>query len=344
MHFQRSHCHSALGEGAAELAAMEDALALAPDNPVYQGSYLIALADNNRFAEAISIYGQLSSTLQAHPHVLWGYSKAQMGANDLADAAQTLQRMATASVDSGYRGQARFLSIQNLLLQGDLQQAAHELERDLAQDAQTGRQDYVANRRLWLANTSLALNDPDTARRALQPLLTLTPTASNIKHLRAAALLAIDLGDTQAAQQLLATLRAIEPFETMAPIGQSAILQVEGLLDMIANGDTKLVSEKLYAALEHWNDSWNYWSIAKWELQRGNKDKAERYLDEIITRKGRLFRYHYPLLWHRAVLTRAALAAPTKTAEMHNKLPSSWQEKALDWQARRAKSFFLLPQ
>jgi serine/threonine protein kinase/predicted negative regulator of RcsB-dependent stress response len=269
------------------ISAAEKAVQLNPNSGFNRGTLTFALVLANRYDDVILMMDKNSS-----PRLNVSVGEAWLGKDDFRRAEQAFQELA--AVGGSWYNTGRLQIAKTLIYEGRLDEAASQLEADLANDAQMRDTRLAVQRRNWLAWIRALQGNRASASNYARSLLEVATSPVNLRELRGAAVMLAGIRDVSLAQRVLERLESFaKSFQGNS--FQGAVAQIRGEIAR-AQGNKDAARQNLEQAGLLWRDALMIWSLAQFAEETGDFERARTLYDEVLNRKGEIIHSHYPAL------------------------------------------------
>lgn len=289
-----------LGDYGSALDASQEATRADPESVLSAGLVPIFLVALGRSDEALETLKLALSRHKDEEYFAWGEGLARAAKGENEAALRAFTRLA-GSKDSGRATWGRLLLAQVQILAGQVARAEETLEKGLGADLRGRNGRNEAGARIQLAKLALLKGERLEVGRSVKSLESILENIPlDLKSLRDTALLAIEVGDLDAARRLETRIRNIAS-SYPSDLGRAFIAQVRGEI-ALHQGEARVAREGLEDAFRYRPDLSITHSLAEAWMAEGHCDRSVERLEEIVQAKGRALREYQAVLWLRATL------------------------------------------
>jgi tetratricopeptide (TPR) repeat protein len=284
------------------IKAAQHAVELNPNNMLNVGTLATAFLQGGFNDETLSLIERqngrpgVQSTLQYK-------AQAWLGKHDYEKAEEAFSQM---SHDGGYWQNIGYRWLPaTRIAEGRLKEAASELEAGI--DARPRGNDAAMFFKLhnWAAWTYSLENDREMALRHLNAVVQEPSSPVNLRDLRSAGVIMIDIGEVGSASRILAAIHDFSQ-KYKSNLYPGALAHLRGELARAA-GDRQEAARQFEQAIKLWPDILALWSAARFYAEIGDFERARSLYNEMLSRKGEIVRWYFPGLIPLAELGRARM-------------------------------------
>jgi len=285
-----------LGYGYARIGQFEEALKcsrraveLDPFSVINRAEHIVNLAEAMRYDEALSEHQDYVAQNLGGAVPNWGAGLACLGKRRYADAVALFEQLG--SVPENTRWARQLLTIVPIL-QGNLADAAFQLEGDLAYDRAAGEEFRMLERQTWLAWTNLYRDNLGAAIQTARDLATMQGIANFIFAWRTAGKVAAACRDQTTFDQAKAALRALVPYYPSTYLSASiAGIEADRALE---SNDLASAERWVIEALGLYPDPQNLITAAHYFRVKGDFKSELEQLRRLESSHGRILKHEWP--------------------------------------------------
>lgn len=309
----------------------EEAVRLQPKDAIYRGVLASIHAEFGDPAEALRVLADLEPGLAARPYIEWPRGFSHLVAGEREQAVAAFDRLIASDAEDILIGYGYLYKATSLIVAGQLKQAAELLWESLPNDVQQEFGYTAARRRILRARLFLLLDEPGRAQRELdsREVTELETIPTNLRSLRDAALIQIELGNLEAARRLGDDLRGIAAAYP-GHLARASAATVAGHLAAARGHKDEALRLLAEDAFLEWPGPVVLRSLASLWMERGEWAQARFYLLKILEMKGRILDDHFPGDWVVAHLDLARceveLENPPDASRRYREFLDLWRE------------------
>jgi tetratricopeptide (TPR) repeat protein len=320
------------GKLAEAIEAAKRASNLNPKNVFIRGQLIDLLAGAGRADDALREVRAARASGSDAPFLDGSEAFAWLMKEDVARARQALQAMVKGG-GAFYENLGRLYLAQLSIYEGELEQAAEQLESDLGPDLKTGGEYYATIRHYWLARLYLLLGRRRLALDHLDTVLAETrPSPIHLHELRQAGLVLAEMGEVSRGKHVLQQLEQLQS-QFPGSFTKGAVAQLRGSLEQAAGHQAEALRD-LQQARALWGGVLTAWSLASYWDQRGDYEKALNFYREVLARKGDMMQWDFAGLWvlahFQAARCHRRLGNDKEAAKLYDEFLRLWGKEAND--------------
>jgi serine/threonine protein kinase len=285
-----------LGYGYARIGQFEEALKcsgraveLDPFSVINRAEHIVNLAEAMRYDEALSEHQDYVAQNLGGTVPNWGAGLACLGKRRYADAVALFEELGNVAENTRW---ARQLITMAPILQGNLEDAAFQLEGDLAYDLAAGEEFRMLERQSWLAWTYYYRDNLGGALQSTKALCSMQGIPDFIFAWRTGGRVAAACGNKAMLYQAKAALRALVPHYPSTYLSASiAGMEADGA---VASGDLSSAERWVIEALGLYPDPQNLTTAAHYFRAKGDFARELEQLRKLESSHGRILKHEWP--------------------------------------------------
>ena len=286
---QSADLHFLMGEPGKAIEEAERAVEIEPASVINQGSLLLLKVQNGQPLQAtLDELEDIRRKSGDDPtYLYWPQGLAYLVAGRSKEAKDAFDEMIN-SPDPEFATEGRFLKGQALIYEGEFQQAINVLRDGANLDAGKRFQRARISKRHMIASAYALRGISEAALQELEEFADLEAVPINLKSLRKAALLSLELGGLEFSRRIADKLEQIQR-DYPSLISNGVSLQVQGEIALFQEDPVK-ARRLLDQSEQKWQDFWLAHSYSRLEIQQDQCAQAKYWLSEkIIAQPGRIF-------------------------------------------------------
>ena len=250
------------------------------------------LARQNREDEALQVREEAREFHPDAPRLMWDEGLSWLGMNEISKAQSAFDSLALAGGILTNAG--RLYQVQTLIYSGRLDQAAEQLETDLASGfPETSA--FTQRRRYWLARVYAMTGRRAEALSQLELLDDHLSMPLRLYELRDAGRMYAELGEVVDAERIASELDLLAE-EYPGKATRAAAAQVLGEIE-VAMGNYDPAEQRLQTAYSLWADPSSLWSLANLAYRQGDYARALELYGDLLNRRGEILDEEFSGLW-----------------------------------------------